>query len=151
MKSKFAFPFLSAILVTVLSCKDPERKKTNFPNTLKNTHWIIEAGGLIKPDGAKDYYLSKRIDSAFILNFHAIDFLDAENFKSYDSWECGNDCFTEVHGKYYFTETNRIDMEVDSITHWGTCDEPKQIFKPVKEMSFNIAKDGKQLRLVRNK
>ncbi|MCJ7936071.1 MAG: hypothetical protein MUW56_21195 [Chryseobacterium sp.] len=87
------------------------KKKTNFPDYLKNTNWIVDSGGLMTPDGEKTYYLSRRIDSAIVFNFHAVNFLDEEKFKSYDSWECGNDCFTEIHGRYYFTETNQIDME----------------------------------------
>ncbi|AZA83544.1 hypothetical protein C1637_15175 [Chryseobacterium lactis] len=149
MKKTVAFPFFIVILVILFSCKGPERKKLNFPNNLKSTRWIINAGGLIAPVGEKTYYLSKRIDTAFILNFHAVDFLDAEKFKSYDSWECGNDCFTEIHGRYYFTEKNQIQMEVDSISTSGTCDAPTKIFKPAKNMSFNLMKEGEHLKLTR--
>ena len=151
MKKNVAFLILSALLVVFYSCKESERKKTIFPNYLKNTHWIVNYGGLISPEGENTYELSKRIDTAFILNFHAIDFLDAEKFSSYDSWECGNDCFTNVHGRYYFTEANQIKMEVDSISKSGFCDVPTQVFRPSKEMVFNLVKKGTQLTLIRNK
>ncbi|WP_284464820.1 hypothetical protein [Chryseobacterium sp.] len=149
MKKNFVFPFLSALLIILFSCKNPERKKTNFQNYLKNTNWIVDSGGLMTPDGEKIYDLSKRIDTAVIFNFHAVNFLDEEKFKSYDAWQCGNDCFTEVHGRYYFTEANQIKMEVDSIRKSEFCDVPTQIFKPSKEMFFNLVKEKEKLQLVR--
>ncbi|RQO40891.1 hypothetical protein DBR39_05740 [Chryseobacterium sp. KBW03] len=149
MNKTLTLIFFSFMIICVFSCKNPERKKTNFPNYLKNTNWIVNVGGLITPEGGKTYSLSKRIDSALILNFHAVNFLDEEKFKSYDSWQCGNDCFTEVYGRYYFTETNQIEMEVDSVSKSGTCDAPTKIFKPSKAMSFDIVKKGEQLQLIR--
>lgn len=149
MKKNFVLPFLSVLLIILFSCKNPERKKTNFQNYLKNTNWIVDSGGLMTPDGEKTYDLSKRIDSAIIFNFHAVNFLDEEKFKSYDAWQCGNDCFTEVHGRYYFTEANQIKMEVDSIRKSEFCDVPTQIFKQSKEMFFNLVKEKEKLQLVR--
>nr|WP_315028191.1 hypothetical protein [uncultured Chryseobacterium sp.] len=140
---------LIIMLVLLMSCKKTEIKKSNFPNYLQNSHWIVDRGGLIAPNGDKIYDLSKRRDSAMMLNFYAIDFLDEEKFKSYDSWECGNDCFTEIHGKYYFTKAHQIEMEVDSISRWGTCDAPTQIFNPAKEMVFDIVEESEQLKLIR--
>ncbi|CAH0203932.1 hypothetical protein [Chryseobacterium sp. Bi04] len=148
MKNTFVFSFLSIILVMTLSCKDPERKKTIFRNYLKNKEWIVNEGGLIIPDGGKIYSMSPR-DTALIFNFHGVTFLDEEKFKSYDAWQCGNDCFTEIHGRYYFTEANQIKMEVDSITRSEFCNAPTQTFKPPKVMSFNLLKEGKQLKLKR--
>lgn len=144
----FPFPFLFVVSVAILSCKESARKKTNFPNYLKNTEWIVNEGGLITPDGGKNYDLSPR-DTALIFNFHGINFSDAENFSSYDSWQCGNDCFTGVYGKYYFTEKNQIQMEVDSIRKSEFCDTPTQVFKPSKTMSFDLVKKGSQLQLIR--
>ncbi|WP_228422246.1 hypothetical protein [Chryseobacterium aurantiacum] len=149
MKKNFVLPFLSVLLIILFSCKNPERKKTNFQNYLKNTNWIVDSGGLMTPDGEKTYDLSKRIDNAIIFNFHAVNFLDEEKFKSYDAWQCGNDCFTEVYGRYYFTEANQIKMEVDSIRKSEFCDVPTQIFKPSKEMFFNLVKEKEKLQLVR--
>ncbi|MGJ1198429.1 hypothetical protein ACR777_19950 [Sphingobacterium spiritivorum] len=149
IKKNTAFPFLIVLLIIIISCKEPERKKTVFPNYLKNTHWIVNEGGLIAPDGEKTYYLSPRIDTGVIFNFHAVNFLDEEEFSSYDSWECGNDCFTKVYGKYYFTAANQIKMDVDSISTSGTCLAPTQIFKPSKEMVFDLVKEGEQLKLTR--
>ncbi|MDV2446153.1 hypothetical protein CMU93_01390 [Elizabethkingia anophelis] len=149
MKKNFAIPFLSALLIIFFNCKETERKKVNFPNYLKNTHWIVNEGGLIAPDGGKTYYLSPRIDTAVIFNFHAVNFLNEGKFRSYDSWECGNDCFTEVHGRYYFTGSNQIKMEVDSVSKSDFCEAPAQIFKPSKEMVFDLVKEGEQLKLTR--
>jgi len=74
MNKTLVFPLLSTILILLSSCKDPERRKINLPNDLKNTHWIIDRGGLIAPDGDKTYELSRRTDSALILNFYAVNF-----------------------------------------------------------------------------
>lgn len=149
MKKNFVFLFLSTLLIILFSCKEPERKKSNFQNYLKNTNWIVDRGGLITPDGEKTYDLSKRIDTAIIFNFHAVNFLDEEKFKSYDAWQCGNDCFTEIHGRYYFTEANQIKMEVDSIRKSEFCTAPTQTFKPSIAMFFNLSRDGERLRLIR--
>lgn len=75
--------------------------------------------------------------------------MDEEKFQSYDSWECGNDCFTEVYGRYYFSEANQIKMEVDSISQSGTCQALTEIFKPAKDMVFDIVKKGEQLELIK--
>ncbi|XJR85748.1 hypothetical protein ACH34I_18650 [Elizabethkingia anophelis] len=40
-------------------------------------------------------------------------------------------------------------MEVDSISKSDFCDAPTQIFKPSKEMVFDLVKDGEQLKLIR--
>lgn len=150
MKKTAIFTFFNLLIgVTILSCKDVQRKEENFSNELKSTSWIVHEGGLVNIDGEKNYHLSKRNDTALIFNFHAIDFLDEEKFKSYDSWECGNDCFTEIYGRYYFKEVNQIKMEVDSITQSGTCEASTQIFIPSKAMSFDIVKNGDQLSLIR--
>lgn len=148
MKKIFVFPFLFAVLTMIFSCKESARKKTNFPNYLKNTEWIVNEGGLITPDGGKNYELSPR-DTALIFNFHGVNFSDAEHFNSYDSWQCGNDCFTGVYGRYYFIEKNRIQMEVDGIRKSEFCDTPTKIFKPSKTMSFDLVKKEGQLQLIR--
>ncbi|AZA89314.1 hypothetical protein EG343_01050 [Chryseobacterium nakagawai] len=148
MKKIFVFPFLFAVLITIFSCKESAPKKANFPNYLKNTEWIVNEGGLIIPEGGKSYDLSPR-DTALIFNFHGVNFSDAEHFNSYDSWQCGNDCFTGVYGKYYFTEKNQIQMEVDSIRKSEFCDVPTKIFNPSKEMVFDLVKRGVQLQLIR--
>lgn len=150
MKKTAAFTFFSLLLtITILSCVDSQRKKNNFANDLKSTSWIIKQGGLIDLDGEKTFHLSKRIDTALIFNFYAIDFLDEVRFISYDSWECGNDCFTQIYGRYYFSKKDQIEMQVDSIARSGTCEAATQIFTISKIMSFNMVKTGGQLQLIR--
>ncbi|WP_250254210.1 hypothetical protein [Chryseobacterium sp. Marseille-Q3244] len=148
IKKNFTILFLSALWIMIFSCKEPERKKTDFPNYLKNTQWIVKEGGLITPDGGKTYYMSPR-DTTLIFNFHGVNFSDEEHFNSYDSWQCGNDCFTGVYGKYYFTEKNQIQMEVDSIRKSEFCDTPTKILKASKTMTFDLVKKEGQLQLIR--
>lgn len=149
MEKILVLSYLSVVTLLISSCKDPERKNMDFPNYLKNTSWIINNGELIIPDVEKNYSLSQRIDTAIISNFHAIDFLDEEKFKSYDSWECGNDCFTKVHGRYSFIGLNQLRLEVDSITKSGTCQAPTQTFNSLKILIFNISKEKQQLMLIK--
>jgi len=146
MKQFFVLSLLTLIMLIILNC---EKEKSKFPNSLKNTQWIINTGGLITPDGEQTYNLSERDKTAFIYNFQAIDFFDDKNFKSYDSWECGNDCFTAIFGTYYFTKLDQIQLKIDSITSSGTCMAPTQIFKPYKVITFNLSKEKTQLKLTR--
>jgi len=137
------------VLIQLFSCKDDRSKKSSFPNYLKNTQWFIESEVLLHSDEEQVYLLSRRTDSATRFNFQAMDFLDDETFTSYDSWECGNDCFTTVYGRYFFTDTDQVEMQVDSIGQSGTCPSPTRIFKPSKKLVFDISKENTQLKLTR--
>lgn len=46
-------------------------------------------------------------------------------------------------------QAQQIEMEVDSICKSGTCEASTLIFKPAKNMTFDIVKKGKQLQLIR--
>lgn len=137
------------VLIQLFSCKDDQIKKSTFPNYLKNTQWFVESEVLLHSDGEEVYLLSRRTDSATRFNFQAMDFLDDEKFTTYDSWECGNDCFTTVYGRYSFTGTDQVEMQVDSIGQSGTCQSPTRIFKPSKKVIFDISKEKTQLKLTR--
>lgn len=137
------------LLIQLFSCKDDQRKKPSFPNYLKNTQWFVDSEVLLHSDGVEVYLLSERTDSATRSNFQAMDFLDEEKFTSYDSWECGNDCFTTVYGRYFFIAIDQVEMQVDSIRKSGTCEIPTQVFKPSKMVVFDISKEKKQLKLTR--
>lgn len=146
--------FLSTVLAIFLlmqlfSCEDNQNKKSNFPNYLKNTQWFVDSEALLHSDGEEVYLLSRRTDSATRFNVQAMDFLDDEKFMSYDSWECGNDCFTKVYGRYVFTGADQVEMQVDSIGQSGTCQSPTRIFKPSKKVVFDISKEKTQLKLTR--
>ncbi|MDR2282503.1 MAG: hypothetical protein LBE37_04810 [Sphingobacterium sp.] len=138
---------LTAALMVNSNCGNSTKQKTVFANYLKNSSWIINAGGLIAPDGEQTFYLSQKSDTAIIYNFHAVEFLDEVQFKSSDSWECGNDCFTSVYGRYHFIDTNRVKMEVDSIAYSGTCAADTKVLKTSEAMTFDIVKRGEQLEL----
>ena len=148
MKTIYPFPVLVLLLMVLCSCSETPKKKTVFTNGLKNTQWIINSGGIILPDGPKEYVLSKR-DSTFRTNIQEVDFVDEEKFISYDSWECGNDCFTKVHGSYAFIAKDIVEMKVDSMAKSGTCEAPTQLFKPAKTMRFDLIKEENLLKLIR--
>lgn len=137
------------VLMQLFSCKDDQIKKSNFPNYLKNTQWFVESEVLLHSDEEEVYLLSRRTDSVTRFNFQAMDFLDDEKFTTYDSWECGNDCFTTVYGRYSFTGVDQVEMQVDSIGQSGTCQSPTRIFKPSKKVVFDISKEKTQLKLTR--
>ncbi|MFD2556068.1 hypothetical protein [Sphingobacterium tabacisoli] len=148
MTTTLAFPFAVILSLALFSCNSPERKTTALTNDLKNTQWIIGSGGIIIPNSEKEYILNER-DTTFITNIQAIDFLDEENFISYDSWECGNDCFTKVYGKYAFIEKDRLEMKFDSISKSDFCETPTEIFRQTKKISFHLVREGSQLKLIR--
>ncbi|WP_326983241.1 hypothetical protein VUJ46_01450 [Chryseobacterium sp. MYb264] len=143
--------FTLLLILLTLSCRKADEKKTGFQNDLKNTRWIVDSGGIIGAGGDSVYYLSRRIDSLQLFNFHAIDFLDEEKFTSYDSWECGNDCFTRAFGRYYFTGNQKVIMEIDSISTIGTCMAPTRIFEPSETRIFDLSREGKGLIFRENK
>ncbi|TDQ73900.1 hypothetical protein CLV99_4338 [Sphingobacterium yanglingense] len=151
MKKIFVFSLVGAMLLAGTNCARKERKSSGFPDYLKNSNWLINSGELITLNGETTYSLLPKSDTATIYNFHAVSFMADGQFKSYDSWECGNDCFTETYGRYYFTDTNEVKMELDSITRSGTCAMATEIFSPSAMMSFNIVKQGEQLELIRKK
>ncbi|MNK47794.1 hypothetical protein D3C87_666120 [compost metagenome] len=148
MRTNIYFLLHSILLVTYFGCRNSEKEKTSFPDYLQNTSWIIRSGGLIMQDGEKKYDLFPK-DTTLIFSYYAVDFLDEKKFVSYDSWECGNDCFTTVYGRYYFTEADQIKMKIDSTSTSGTCQAPTQIFNPAKEMTFDIVHQGQQLQLIK--
>lgn len=146
---KIIYPLsLPVLLIAICGCQNIGNQKTDFPNHLKNTEWIVDVGGLILPNGEQSYTLSPK-NTALLFNFHAIDFLDSEKFVSYNSWECGNDCFTKVYGTYSFTETDRITMAIDSVTKSGYCEKSTQALKHSKVLSFDLVRHGKQVQLIK--
>ena len=149
MKNTFIYSVLVLLLFTILSCTESKRVKSNVPNNLKNTFWIIANGGIIQPEGGKEYLLNQKVDSTIMMNYQAINFSDEQHFVSFDSWECGNDCFTTVYGRYYLTSSSTIEMEVDSISKDGTCQTPIKILKPAKKIVFNLVKNKNELYLTK--
>lgn len=127
----------------------PQSKHQNY---LKNTNWVIANDRLIGIEpGDSEYQLSLKSDTAQMWNYSAVEFQNDKNFTSYNSWECGNDCFTATFGTYEFTGINEIKFETDSITTAGTCDAPTKIFKDKMEDHFQIRKKGDQIVLKRLK
>lgn len=144
-------PFLTLIFLT--NC-EKEKEKTvvhNYDNYFNNSTWLIKNEKLIGYEtDEKQFILTKKNDTAMIWNFSAIEFTDKNKFRSYNSWECGNDCFTAVDGKYQFVEASRIEFQIENITRTGTCEAPVEHFAKPKIITLNVEKFGDSLVLNKN-
>ena len=137
----------------MINC-EKEKEKTvvrNYENYLSHTTWLIKDEKLVGYEtGEKHFILTKKNDTAQIWNFSAIEFTDKNKFRSYNSWECGNDCFTSVDGKYKFVDKSEIEFEIESITRTGTCEEPVEHFAKPKIVTLKIEKFADSLVLNKN-
>lgn len=146
-RKTFIFFFLGILLL--YGCRDSQGTKIEFTNYLQESQWFVDQGGLLGLDKAKVFNLIEKVDSGWS-NFQAVDFLDEVKFKSYDNWECGNDCFTTTYGRYFFIEANRIKIQIDSVTRSGLCQSPTQVFSPPSVEVFKLIKDSVHLKLIRH-
>lgn len=140
-------------LLFLITCENKKEKTVvnNYENYLNNSTWLIKNEKLIGFDiGEKQFVLTKKNDTAQIWNFAAIEFTDNNKFKSYYSWECGNDCFTSIDGKYKFVDKSEIEFQIDSITRAGTCEAPVERFAKPKILTMKIEKYRDSLVFNRN-
>ncbi len=130
--------------------KSQINKKDSFINYLKNTSWVITNEKIIGFDSKSDIYeLIPKTDS-IQFNFYGINFTNNVNFESYDSWECGNDCFTTTYGHYDFIETDKIKIYTDSISRNGTCEQPTIHLTNKKFQVFTILKNKNKVTLTKS-
>jgi len=91
-------------------------------DTLLHMHsWRMMQGQLI--DGPADSFIlsaPEKADSQYLYGFYTR-FDSNGTFLSYYSAECGNDCFTSCYGRYYFADSDKIHLQLDSVTHSGEC------------------------------
>ncbi|MEO6818114.1 MAG: hypothetical protein ABI204_00200 [Ginsengibacter sp.] len=152
-KAKIIGKFVVIIIVIVffVSCKDqeigqPEPPSKSYPNFLQKTMWIIANDKLLGVSPSETLYnLTLKADSSLIWNFSAIEFIDQKQFTSFNSWECGNDCFTSVYGHYEFTDNDKIKLYCDSIKNYGTCEAPTEITKNRPPEEFVISKNENKI------
>lgn len=141
-QSKILFSALILIFGFTFSTKlNAQTASKTQTNPLKGTKWIITNNkivGLNQND--KIFELTKKSEDVQIWNYHAIEFIDDSNFQSYDSWECGNDCFTATYGNYKFIENSKIEIRTDSITKYGTCEAPTKYTANVPTQTFQLMK-----------
>ncbi len=133
--------------VTALTNRTSTKK---YPNPLIGTSWIITNNkiiGLNQNDSL--FLLTKKNNTISIWNYYAITFTDSIHFMSYDSWECGNDCFTRTFGHYTFVNAYKINFYTDSITRHGTCNEPTVYTDTLPGQMFNIALDKHTLKMIK--
>lgn len=144
-------PFLTFIFLT--NCEKGKAKTVahNYDNYLNNSIWLIKNEKLIGLEtDEKQFILTKKNDTAMIWNFSAVEFTDKNKFRSYNSWECGNDCFTTIDGKYQFVEASKIEFQIENISRTGTCEAPVEHFAKPKIITLNVEKFGDSLVLNQN-
>lgn len=145
------YSFLTFIFLN--NCEKGKEKTVahNYDNYLNNSIWLIKNEKLIGLEtDEKQFILTKKNDTAMIWNFSAVEFTDKNKFKSYNSWECGNDCFTAIDGKYQFVEASKIEFQIENITRTGTCEAPVEHFATPKIITLNVEKFGDSLVLNKN-
>lgn len=149
MKKSIQIFFYSLIsLGFLISCKKETKKADikNHENYLTNTHWLIRNDKLIGLDSDEtQFILYKRNDTAQIWNFSAVEFTDKEKFRSYNSWECGNDCFIAIDGKYKFIEKSEIEFQIEKISKTGICEEPPEYLSKPTIIIVKVEKSSDSL------
>jgi hypothetical protein len=105
-----------------------------FLNILKNTVWISD--GIVGIDRTKNKYkLTKAPDKMGKWAGNMTSFDASNQFTSFYSAFCGNDCFTKAFGHYKFITPIRFALSVDSITYAGECKKPTERFlNPMKQV-----------------
>lgn len=116
-----------SVIALTIGCQNRPAKKPvilplgkHFPNPLVNKKFKTEQ--LIGFTSDKFNYPLIPVDSSTAKwSGNVIKFIDSVHFiSSYEAW-CGNDCFTKVHGRYYFTDSLKVRFYTDTITYSGEC------------------------------
>ena len=112
-----------------------------YPNPLDQTKWILTNNKIVGLNLMDTLFLvTKKYDTVQIQNYYAIEFTENVHFNSYDSWECGNDCFTKTFGHYKFVKESEIELYTDSITRRGICKKPTEFTDKFPKQIFTIQK-----------
>lgn len=136
---------LFSFCIFTITCqeKTDKRPAAKHDNYLTKTQWLIRNFKVIGTDNsAEEYILYKNKDTSQLWNFSAVDFTDESHFTSYNSWECGNDCFTTTDGTYRFVGESKVELQIDSIRNTGICEEPVKRFSKPKKLLFQIEKSA---------
>src|SRR5688572_22616541 len=101
-------------------------KHANKPeNILIGTSWKTN-GVPFESKDEKQYTLSTFDENDFDGHWgHFITF-DETTFSSSYSAPCGNDCFTNVSGEYYFESAFQIHIKVNEINRHGFCEKKSE-------------------------
>lgn len=162
MKHSLKIPGIVAfVLVITGACGNSQPSKmagsshydtaaVHYPNTLAGTQWIIANYRIIgyNQQDTAAFELHPFDTTVFITNFAAIRFTDSTHYESYNSWECGNDCFITVNGRYAFTKSNEVSFYVDSIQHRNQCAAPTIYPKDKLALTYILQKSGTAIKLL---
>lgn len=113
----------------------------NKENKLLGTLW--KSNGVPFEDSERDSYTFTRQADDNQFNWGNFIRFDKENqFSSYYSAPCGNDCFTSVTGRYHYLNDTTISITVNSISYSGFCQkESKDGFQFTAKYEMSIDGD----------
>jgi hypothetical protein len=119
-----------------------------YLNVLKNTAWISD--GIVGLDRTRNKYKLVRAPKKMgkwagdMISFGAND-----QFTSFYSAFCGNDCFTAAYGHYQLMASARVEFLVDSITYSGDCKKATEYFPYYLKLSFQLKQKNDTLYLTK--
>jgi hypothetical protein len=120
--------FLLFFLLTgnALMALSQRGKQVNIPeNLLVGTTWKVN-GTPFETKEKEQYTFSEINTEDFDGHWgHFISF-DTTTFSSSYSAPCGNDCFTNVNGEYYFETSFKIHISVKEINRHGFCSKKSE-------------------------
>jgi heat shock protein HslJ len=105
--------------------------------------WAIDK--LLGLDENVQQYTLTPVNNDFLRFGNFVTFTCTDSFRSYYSAECGNDCFTDVFGKYRIENETTLVLAVDSVIyHCGSgmeiYQQPNE-YRDGKEIYFDIIQD----------
>ena len=132
MKTLIYYTKLLALVGLVLSVFSFNSKTEITPvnNILKGKTFRTDGIGFEKLE-RRTYNLSeldKNQDGKHFVYGYFTQFNDS-TFQSYYRAPCGNDCFTDVQGKYHYVNDSTINVFVDTISKHGDCLMPENYYK----------------------
>jgi hypothetical protein len=131
MKTLIYYTKLLALVFSVFSFNTKTKAEiTPINNILKRKTFRTDGIGFEKLE-RKTYNLSeidKEKDRKHFVYGYFIQFNDS-TFQSYYRAPCGNDCFTNVQGKYHYLNDSTINVFVDTISKHGKCIMPQDYYK----------------------
>jgi hypothetical protein len=119
-----------------------------YLDVLKNTAWISD--GIVGLDRARNKYKLVRAPKKMgKWAGNMTSFGDNDQFTSFYSAFCGNDCFTATYGHYQLMASSRLELLVDSITYRGECKKSTLRFSYPMKQSFQLEIQRDTLHLIK--
>jgi hypothetical protein len=126
---------------------DSNRIYSDFlKNTAWNSDWIL---GLDRTKN--NYKLTKPAKKKRKRAGNSTVFGENNEFTSFYSAFCGNDCFTNCYGHYQLIAGSRLEISVDSITYSGECKKSTERFIYQQKQYFQLKIQKDTIYLIKSK